>query len=234
MSNILEIVRLFNPSPAKADCDTFLRKIINSSSIFKDSVQFAQLNKEDQHWSPEVVETFTNETYSYCLQAPEEWDTTTIEEICLEFFSTYHIRRSEFFGHVAPVLSAFFGYLAEYKILENAAELQAKIQEIGPRIVPEAQDSSKWSPKKVFYMKHIEAGLDESDPVAMDSLKNEYQKIIVQTMLERYKEKTAAHARRLRPAVENPFKILSRNQIITVQYADGSTREGKFKRLETI
>lgn len=211
------------------DLHPFQEYVSNWYEQFKNSAQFAELSEEEQRWSLSIVETLTEVAYTQCLEIPEEWSPITLNDICLDYFPGFHVRKDEFFTHVPAVLSAFFGYLSEKELLENAADLQKHIQKIGPKLVKDAHNPNKWFRKKAFFMNAVHQGADEEEPETMEKILVEYNDFLIQEITQRHTPETPPY----RAAAGNPFKNLSRNQVITVQYLDGTTRVGKFKRLET-
>jgi hypothetical protein len=65
-----------------------------------------------------------------------------------------------FFQAVAPVLSAFFTFLAEKGLLSNARALAKIVAELDEEIVAASQDQRHWGPAKAFAMAAQKAGVD--------------------------------------------------------------------------
>lgn len=82
---------------------------------------------------------------------------------------------------------------------------------------------------KSIAMEALDAGVDLSDTQAMNGFIAKYNARLMDKLdfptISRKKPQP------LRPVSENPFKNISRNQVVKVKYPDGSIREGKFKRL---
>ena len=73
-------------------------------------------------------------------------------------------------------------------------------------------------------MQALEEGLNPEEPGAMERFIAKYNASL--------DHNPPGKPNAARPARENPYKHLGRNQPIRVRYTDGSIKEGKFKRLE--
>lgn len=189
---------------------------------------FFALKPEEQESARSIVESFADLAFNYIGDQPDDWTTTTVREVCLELFPQKFTAEIEFFARIGPILSGFFGFLAEQNYPKNASALRREVQRIASDIVRRAKDPRNWGISKGIAMQAIEAGVDLADENALSQFITAYNaNRLNQTPLGR-----GYPSQYWRPAPENPFKHLSRNQVITVQYTDGSIRDGKFKRLE--
>ena len=124
---------------------------------------------------------------------------------------------------MGPALIQFFGFLDERGYLDDSGDLGRLVERIAPRIPGMAADPRKWGMAKSMGMEALRLGLDLSDEKVLEQFMFDYNSKLLNI---------AGPKNTARPAHHNPFKSISRNQIIRVKYTDGSIREGKFKRLE--
>ncbi|MFN0174066.1 MAG: hypothetical protein ACKVU0_05410 [Saprospiraceae bacterium] len=197
---------------------------------FEESPQYATLGLDAQASAPSIILSFADYAFNYCGDQLADWTIGTLHEVSLELFPRKFTAEIEYFEHIGLVLNQFFGFLEEKRYLKNAGHLQQEIQKIAPQIIREAKNPKNWGMAKTFAMEAIDAGVDLSDTNAMNGfMANFNANLLPHLDFPDFKPKIP---QRLRPVQENPFKNLSRNQLIKVKYPDGRIKEGKFKRLE--
>ncbi|MDX1912605.1 MAG: hypothetical protein SFV22_14025, partial [Saprospiraceae bacterium] len=186
---------------------------------FKQSTHFAELQPEIQEEVRGIVKMFSAYAFDYRGEQPADWKVGTVREVCLELFPRKFTAEIEHFEQISPVLSRFFGFLADKQYQKNAGALRRELEKIAPDIVRQAKNPLNWGMAKSMMMQALDVGVDLNDAQALDTFMANYTAGLNMPS-------------RLRPVQQNPFKHLSRNAIIKVKYADGTIREGKFKRLE--
>jgi hypothetical protein len=176
-----------------------------------------------------IVEMFSEHAFNYRGDQPADWTAGTVREVCLELFPRKLTAEIEYFELIGPVLSRFFGFLAEKKYQDNAAALRREAEKIAPEIVRQAKNPRNWGMTKSITMQAMDAGVDLADENAIGGFMAAYNANLLASMGW---DAAPKKPERLRPAQENPYKNISRNKVVKVKYPDGSIREGKFKRLE--
>ena len=117
--------------------------------------------------APGIVRFFTEYSFRYIGAAPEKWNRDVLRECCLEILPRKMSAERAFFQAVAPVLSAFFRFLAERELLNNVRELASTVAELDGEIICASQDERNWGPAKAFIMAAEKAGVDTCDQKAM-------------------------------------------------------------------
>jgi len=154
----------------------------------------------------------------------------TLTEVCLELFPRKVTAKIEPFRETGAILTQFFGFLEEHQFLKTAGKLQREMRSIAPEMVRLAKDPRNWGMAKSLCMEALKEGVDLSNAQAMNDFITNFNT----SRLPPFNLPGIGHTNRpvKRPVAENPFKNMSRNQVIKVKYPDGCIREGKFKRLE--
>lgn len=207
-------------------------RLIQWHAAFQLSPSYAELSPEAKDDAWVIIETLGEWAFFYALEQPDEWTEETVQEVCLDHFPRKFSAEIVFFKHIGEVLGAFFGFLEDQKAHKNALRLQKLVQKISARIVRNAQDPKCWGFAKSQGMQALEAGVDMRDKNAVNQFIagiNARQTHIPDSYLS---ESSQPKSQNRRPVSPNPFNHLSRNQMITVRYPDGTTQHGKFKRLE--
>ncbi|MFN0036068.1 MAG: hypothetical protein ACKVUS_13475 [Saprospiraceae bacterium] len=197
---------------------------------FEQSPQYATLGPDEQESVYFIIEIFSEYAFNYRGDQPDDWSVGTVREVCLELFPRKFTAKTEDFEQIGAVLIQFFGFLDEKKYLKNADALRREVKKIAPEIVLRAKDPRNWGMAKSFAMGAAAAGVDLGDSNAMNGFMADYNANLLPNL--GFSDFGTKKSQLLRPAPENPFKNIARNQIVKVKYPDGNIREGKFKRLE--
>lgn len=134
---------------------------------FVGSTQYEPLNETQRDKAPGIVRFFAEYGYRYIGMTPEKWDRSGLTECCVEVLPRKVSAEPAFFEAVAPVLAAFFGFLAEKGLLSNARALAKDVAELDEAIVAASQDERNWGPAKAFVMAAQKAGVNTCDQQAM-------------------------------------------------------------------
>ena len=134
---------------------------------FVNSPQYEPLTETQKNKAPGIVRCFAEYSFRYIGMAPEKWNPGGLTECCVEILPGKMSAELAFFQAVAPVLSAFFTFLAEKGLLSNARALAKIVAELDEEIVAASQDQRHWGPAKAFAMAAQEAGVDMCDQKAM-------------------------------------------------------------------
>lgn len=143
-------------------------------SAFSKSSFFQQLTEEQQLMSEDVVELFSECMYLYEGAAPGEWGLEALDKVCLHEMPAQVVADKALFKAVAPVLSAFFSFLAHADLDARAGNMIPRLEEIGPKIVRNSQDKSHWGMAKTFTMQAWGEGVDIDDPAQVGAFLEQY------------------------------------------------------------
>ncbi|MEY3241101.1 MAG: hypothetical protein RIR11_2539 [Bacteroidota bacterium] len=191
---------------------------------FEKSTFFSMLDKEDQNEVDFTIDLFSENAFNYRSEQPEQWTKGTVREVCLDLIPKKLTAEIEQFHVIGKVLTQFFAFLHEHQLHTNALQLHQEIQKIIPDMIRNAQNPNYWGMSKSMMMGALGKGIDLSNEKALNKYFLDYQAEM---------QAKRNHKPTMQPARQNPFKNLSRNQVIQVKYPDGKVVEGKFKRLET-
>ena len=134
---------------------------------FVNSPQYEPLTETQKDKAPGIVRCFAEYSFRHIGMAPEKWNPGSLTECCVEILPGKMSAELAFFQAVAPVLSAFFTFLAEKGLLSNARTLAKIVAELDEEIVAASQDQRNWGPAKAFAMAAQKAGVDMCDQKAM-------------------------------------------------------------------
>jgi hypothetical protein len=140
--------------------EKILNKVYEWGVAFSESKYFEELTEEQKRESEFVVMSFTEYMYSYEGLSPEEWDEEGLEDCCLYTLPGKISAGNSYFRSIAPVLSAFFSFVEEKRLLRNASNLARAVKEIDKQIVKNASDPKNWGSAKSFVMAAKDAGVD--------------------------------------------------------------------------
>ncbi len=134
---------------------------------FVASPQYEALSAIQKEKAQGVIRFFTEYSFRYVGAAPTQWDRNVLAECCVEVLPRKVSAERAFFEAVAPVLSAFFAFLAGTGHLPRARDLSEVAAALGDQIVAASADERNWGPAKAFIMAAEEAGVDTCDQQAM-------------------------------------------------------------------
>jgi hypothetical protein len=141
---------------------------------FVGSPEYQRLTEIQKDKAPGIIRFFAEYSFRYIGAAPEQWNRGVLTECCVEILPRKMSAELPFFEAVAPVLSAFFDFLAGKGLLSKARELSAAVAELDAEIVAASQNERNWGPAKAFIMAAEKAGVDTCDRGAMDRFLIEY------------------------------------------------------------
>ncbi len=172
-----------------------------------------------------IADTFVNYAINYVGDTPEQWDSSTINEVCLHYVPGKVSSEPATFECYAEILILFFSFLKEKGVLENIDHLQKATKEIAEEIPKRAADPRNWHMAKSILMPSVQSGLDLSDE---DNL-NEYMQIKQQESL--FGLMNEGNYLSSHDPIRKGKKI-GRNEKIDVKYEDGTIKKGvKFKKV---
>ncbi|MEM1324268.1 MAG: hypothetical protein AAGG75_28675 [Bacteroidota bacterium] len=194
------------------------------TAAFRESSFFEVLTEQQQEYADLIVETFLDFSYRKEMVDPDEWDTHTVNQVCLLWVPSEMFGEEELFESYGDILTQFLYFLGETEKITNAEVLAEEAQKIKADIPSANNDPDNWSMQKVIAMKAMDDGVD---------IHNEEELGAYLAKLDRMVMQSAEDNRNApRPAQEDPFKGIGRNQRVKVQYTDGKTMEIKFKKVE--
>lgn len=143
------------------------RRVGGWFDAFVGSARYQRLSETERDKASGVVRFFTEYSFRYVGAAPEQWNRSVLTECCREILPRKVSAEPAFFQAIAPVLSAFFEFLADGKLLSNARDLSKAARELNEGIVAESRDERNWGPAKAFVMAAERAGVNTCDQEAM-------------------------------------------------------------------
>ncbi len=154
---------------SEEELDDIMEQVYGWGVAFSQSKRYEELTEEQKSESYAVVMSFADYSYSHLGLRPEEWSVTGLDECCMDTLPRTLCASESFFRSVAPVLSAFFTYLAERRLLRNASRLARKVARIDKQIVRAASDPRNWGVAKTVAMMAMESGVDVTDEQEMNA-----------------------------------------------------------------
>ena len=153
--------------PEDRELEAIHKQVGGWFDIFINSPQYELLTEAQKDKAPDIVRFFTEYGFTYVGMTPGKWDRSGVAECCTEVLPRKVSADLPFYLAVAPVLSAFFTFLAEKSLLSNARALAKTVAELDEEIVAASQDDGNWGPAKAFVMAAMNAGVDVTDEKAL-------------------------------------------------------------------
>ena len=144
-----------------------LEKVEKWFDDFSKTSYFKALNDEEKDSSYFIITNFTQFMYNYHYLAPEQWEPESVEDCCLYTMPDKIIAEDSLFEAISPVLSAFFSFLDEKKLLKNASGLSMVVKKIDKQIVERAKNPDEWDTTKLMLMTAKEMGYDITNQVEL-------------------------------------------------------------------
>ncbi len=148
------------------DLEAIHRQVGRWFDGFIHSPQYEPLTETQRNDAPDVIRFFTEYSFRYIGVAPEEWNADALIECCVGIMPAKMAAERAYFQAVAPVLSAFFIFLADKDLLGNARILAETVAEMDRVIVSASQDERNWGAAKAFAMAAQKAGVNLCDQKA--------------------------------------------------------------------
>ncbi len=142
------------------ELEKIINKVITWGNQFIKTQHFKALTEEQKSASEFVVLSFTKHMYAIHGLTPEEWSEPALEQVCVTALPMMIAADDLYFTSIAPVLSAFFEFLAERKLVKSASSLAQKVRGLDQQIVQNALDPEHWNAAKMVFMAGIKAGVD--------------------------------------------------------------------------
>ncbi len=151
--------------------DKLMKKTEEMIDVFinsNESRQLSDIQINEAYW---VIYDITEQMYMYFLQTPENWESSTLEYICLEVLPRKIVTEQSFFKAIAPVLMTYISFLKNKRIITDthAERLMMSIYQLSDLIVEEALNPANWSFMKTTLMEAMEAGIDMEDQETLQS-----------------------------------------------------------------
>lgn len=144
---------------------------------FAQSPAFARLSDSHQRKAGAITDFFAQYTYDYLGLPPREWDCEAVAECCAEILPRKVSAEPAFFEAIAPVLSAFFKFLAEQALVPNGRAFAHTVESLRDNILANSQDSSSWGPAKRFVMAAYDAGVDIENSAALQAFMAQFNQV---------------------------------------------------------
>ncbi|MEO5334523.1 MAG: hypothetical protein H7839_21115 [Magnetococcus sp. YQC-5] len=143
---------------------------------FARSGHFGQLTNAMKDDAKGVVMCFSDFMYAYEGQSPDLWSIAGMEQCCTETMPLRMTGDARAFESIGPVLSSFFRFLEDAGLLLSAGLLARRVEQLGPTIVQNGTNPSKWGPAKTFGMAAFAAGVDMSNREEIERFMVEYNR----------------------------------------------------------
>lgn len=121
-----------------------------------------------------IIKIFSEYMYNYLYESPEQWSSSSVEEVLSDVFPRKISADQETYEDVEPVLTTFFTFLSDSNKIKNANALTKAVKKACPKMLREANDSSNWGMAKSLMMGAFESGIDIDDKQAMDKFMMQY------------------------------------------------------------
>ena len=157
-----------NQYDPEAEMQAIHKRVGEWFEAFVASPEYQRLTDVQKDEASGVVQFFTEYSFNHLGAAPERWNRKVVVECCTEILPVKVTAELPFFQAVAPVLSAFFDFLAVKGQLSRARELSQAVAKLSDEIAAASQNERKWGPAKAFLMAAQKAGVDPGDQQALD------------------------------------------------------------------
>lgn len=161
---------------SKRDLDRVMQTVCNWGNQFIKTHYFEALTEEQKEDSVDVVLSFAEHMYGNYRLSPEKWNESKLERCCLHLLPEIMVVDDSYFTSIAPVLSAFFEFLAERGFVSQGHDLARKIREIDQEIVEKGLDPANWNIGKLIFMAGIDEGVDVTDEKEREEFLKEFTK----------------------------------------------------------
>jgi len=154
--------------PNKINVDECLTLVLSTwGEGFCASSYFKNLPDEEKIVSESIVGFFTEMMFDYFELAPDRWNEDYMKECCVYLFPEKISEGSEFFRCITPVLSAFFTYLEEQHLQQNAGAMAHAVKNLHERIMERVSNPETWGIAKRIVMAARADGIDLMDEKAV-------------------------------------------------------------------
>ena len=190
-------------------------------SAFRESPIYEQLADVDPTNIDMALNTFLEYMHHYENTLPWNWAPNHVKEVCLHWAPAKITADPEDFKDYGTVVMAFLSFLGQTGHISHADELIQAVEQVKDRIPIEAAKESNWGPAKSIMMQAKAEGYDLSSEEEINDF------------MRRQRMQAPVQQHPYTEPPEDPFKGIGRNQKITVQYEDGTTKADiKFKKVE--
>lgn len=147
---------------------------------FERSEFYTGLTDAQREESNFIIEVFAELMYGYYLLEPSKWTASALEECCLDLLPRKVSAGNEFYDAVEPVLTAYFSFLQEKGVLNNASTLIRRLKKVSVPMREAADSPTSWGIAKQLFMEAKEQGVDLSNQAALDRYVQNYNHSIRQ------------------------------------------------------
>jgi hypothetical protein len=224
------------------DDDDFFDTELNMDELegwieeFKQTKQFFTLSELEKASAQEIIEMYAENAFDFYDEQPKEWTKEAVIELFNNYFPGNIVAKIEYFAMIGSVMIQFFSFISEKKYQVNATELHIEALASANAIVNIAENPDNWGHAKKISMQGVSEGIDINDKEALLQYSLNNTRKNLESYLREFqnakKQINFSKTNYPQSVRENPYKNLSRNEVIKVKYTDGQVKEGKFKRLE--
>ncbi len=196
---------------------------------FQQSPQFRKLGDFDPEEAASHINTFGEFAFQYCDESISDWDKNTVKEVVTYLLPAKMTAEHDVFENMARVFLAFFEFLRADNLHPQAEKMHREMKTAAQVMLRNANDPSQWGMAKSIAMQALGEGVDLSSEAQLARFFKKYNEKLLGNLPAPIPLQQPSF---FQPARENPFKNIGRNELVQVRYADGTVKEGKFKRLE--
>ena len=151
--------------------DKLMKRTENMIDTFINSIESRQLSSIQINEAYLVIFDITKQIYMHFLQAPEDWEPSALEYICLEVLPRKIVTEQSFFKAIVPVLMTYLSFLKNKGIITDtcAEQLRMSIYQMSDLLVEVALNPANWGFMKTTLMEAMEAGIDMEDEEKLNS-----------------------------------------------------------------
>lgn len=149
-------------------------KVCRWGDQFVKTDHYKALTNEQKERAESVVLTFTEHAYRIYKTPPEKWDGKLLKKLCLLNLPEMMVTDESYYRTMAPVLSAFFTFLAEQNLVKQGLPLAKKVRELEEQIIKNGLNPDKWNIGKTIAMAAVDAGVDVGDKKEIDKFFNDF------------------------------------------------------------
>ena len=149
-------------------------KVCRWGDQFVKTDHYKALTKEQKERAESVVLTFTEHAYRIYKTPPEKWDEQLLKKLCLLTLPEMMVTDESSYRTMAPVLSAFFTFLAEQDLIKVGGHLAEKVRGLEEQIIENGLNPDTWNIGKTVAMAAVDAGVDVGNKKEIDKFFNEF------------------------------------------------------------
>ena len=146
--------------PSQQGLDRSRKQVEAWWNDFEKSLLYKGLNDVQRAEGHNIVTALADFMHDFAGYKPAHWTDSALHEICVDIMPRKIMAGEGFFAAVSPVLTAFFGFLADKGYQKNALGLARCVSAMGGDIMRSANNRDNWGPGKALLANAQQAGVD--------------------------------------------------------------------------